>query len=114
MEKNMNNSENSAEILTDGDVHTIEVSKPKKKLTSTTDALLSTHGFNYVVSVFVSTFLISYIYKISDNYVLNIGLFYCFNYLSMGIFSYIVSRKVSVPEIYFLHTIWLLKIQGNE
>ena len=94
MEKNMNNSENSAEILTDGDVQTIEIAKPKKKLTSTNYALLSTHGFNYVVSVFVSTFLISYIYKISDNYVLNIGLFYCFNYLSMGIFSYIVSSII--------------------
>ena len=53
--------------------------KPKKKLNSTSYALLSAHGFNYVVSIFVSTFLISYIYKISENYVLNIGLFYCFN-----------------------------------
>ena len=65
--------------------------KPKKKLNSTSYALLTTHGFNYVVSIFVSTFLISYIYKISNNYVLNIGLFYCFNYLTMGIFSYIIS-----------------------
>lgn len=68
--------------------------KPKKKLNSTSYALLTTHGFNYVVSIFVSTFLISYIYKISNNYVLNIGLFYCFNYLTMGIFSYIVSRLI--------------------
>ena len=68
--------------------------KPKKKLNSTSYALLTTHGFNYVVSIFVSTFLISYIYKISDNYVLNIGLFYCFNYLTMGIFSYVVSRLI--------------------
>ncbi len=63
----------------------------KHKLTSTSYALLGTHGFNYVVSVFVSTFLISYIYKVSTNYVLNIGLFYCFNYLSMGIFTFVIS-----------------------
>lgn len=68
--------------------------KQKKKLNGTSYALLTTHGFNYVVSIFVSTFLISYIYKISDNYVLNIGLFYCFNYFTMGIFSYIVSRLI--------------------
>ncbi|MBR7172561.1 MAG: MFS transporter [Clostridia bacterium] len=72
----------------------VSESKPKKKLNATSYALLSAHGFNYVVSIFVSTFLISYIYKISDNYVLNIGLFYCFNYLTMGIFSYIVSSII--------------------
>ena len=68
--------------------------KQKRKLNSSSYALLATHGFNYVVSIFVSTFLISYIYKISDNYVLNIGLFYCFNYITMGIFSYIVSSII--------------------
>lgn len=71
-----------------------EIEKPKKKLNSTSYSLLSAHGFNYVVSVFVTTFLISYIYKISDNYVVNIGLFYCFNYISMGVFSYIVSSII--------------------
>ncbi len=76
------------------DSQILEQPKPKKKLNGTSYALLTTHGFNYVVSIFVSTFLISYIYKISDNYVLNIGLFYCFNYLTMGIFSYIVSRLI--------------------
>ena len=75
-------------------VDVIQSNKPKRKLNSTSYALLTTHGFNYVVSVFVSTFLISYIYKISDNYVLNIGLFYCFNYLTMGVFSYIVSSLI--------------------
>ena len=71
-----------------------QISKPKRKLNGTSYALLTTHGFNYVVSIFVSTFLISYIYKISNNYVLNIGLFYCFNYITMGVFSYIVSRLI--------------------
>lgn len=71
-----------------------EFVKPKKKLNSTSYALLTAHGFNYVVSVFVSTFLISYIYKISSNYVLNIGLFYCFNYISMWFFSYVVSSLI--------------------
>lgn len=75
-------------------VQELAENKPKRKLNTTSYALLATHGFNYVVSIFVSTFLISYIYKISDNYVLNIGLFYCFNYLTMGIFSYIVSSLI--------------------
>lgn len=76
------------------DNQVLKEAKPKRKLNSTSYALLTTHGFNYVVSIFVSTFLISYIYKISNNYVLNIGLFYCFNYLSMGIFSYIISKLI--------------------
>lgn len=81
--------ENSQENLSQ-----VQVEKPKRRLNTTSYALLTTHGFNYVVSIFVSTFLISYIYKISSNYVLNIGLFYCFNYVTMGVFSYIVSSII--------------------
>lgn len=74
-------------------IETIEVQKPKKrKLNLTSYSLLTTHGFNLAISIFVSTFLISYIYSISENYVLNIGLFYCFNYLAFGSFSYFVSK----------------------
>lgn len=66
----------------------------KKKLTGTSYALLTTHGFNLVINIFVSTFLISFIYSISSNYVLNIGLFYVFNYLAFGIMGYFVSKLV--------------------
>lgn len=89
MEKNIKNTQENIETT-----QLVDSVKPKKKLNSTAYALLTTHGFNYVISIFVSTFLISYIYKISDNYVVNIGLFYCFNYLTMGIFSYIVSSII--------------------
>ena len=66
----------------------------KTKLKSMNVAMLVTHGLNNVVSVFVSTFLISYIYSISNNYILNIGLFYCFNYFSMFVFYYLVSKVI--------------------
>lgn len=54
-------------------------------------ALLSSHGLNEIVNVFISTFLISYIYSISTNYMVSIGLFYLCEYLVMGIFYYIIS-----------------------
>ena len=66
----------------------------KKKYTTTMMALQTTHGLNNIVSIFVSTFLISYIYSISNNYVMNIGLFYAFNYVAMGIMYYIVSSLI--------------------
>ena len=57
------------EVLSQGEV------KHRSKLNSTSYSLLTTHGCNEIVSVFVSTFLISYIYSISTNYLFNIGLF---------------------------------------
>ncbi len=63
----------------------------KHKLHLTNYAMLTSHGINLIVSVFVSTFLVSYIYSISENYVLSIGLFYCFNYLCMGISYFLIS-----------------------
>ncbi len=63
----------------------------KHKLHVSNYAMLTSHGINLIVSVFVSTFLVSYIYSISENYVLSIGLFYCFNYLCMGICYYLIS-----------------------
>lgn len=65
-----------------------------KKFSVTNYAQLITHGLNNIVSIFVSTFLISYIYQISNNYVLNIGLFYAFNYISMGILYFVVSTII--------------------
>ena len=65
-----------------------------KKFSITNYAQLITHGLNNIVSIFVSTFLISYIYQISNNYVLNIGLFYAFNYISMGILYYFISTLI--------------------
>lgn len=63
----------------------------KRKMKLSNYAMLTTHGINLIVSVFVSTFLVSYIYSISNNYIINIGLFYCFNYLCMGVSYYIIS-----------------------
>lgn len=76
------------EVLKKGEV------KHRSKLNSTSYSLLTTHGCNEIVSVFVSTFLISYIYSISTNYLFNIGLFYTFNYLSMFVFYYLISRII--------------------
>ncbi len=66
----------------------------KSKLNMTSYSMLATHGCNCLVSVFVSTFLISYIYSISENYLFNIGLFYAFNYLSMLVFYYLISKII--------------------
>ncbi len=66
----------------------------KHKLKLSNYAMLTTHGIKLIVSVFVSTFLVSYIYSISENYVVNIGLFYCFNYICMGIAYFIISRFI--------------------
>jgi len=76
------------EILKEGEV------KHRSKLNGTTYSLITTHGCNEIVSIFVSTFLISYIYSISNNYLLNIGLFYMFSYIAMFIFYYLVSRII--------------------
>ena len=66
----------------------------KQKLKPMNKAMLSTHMLNNTISIFVSTFLISYIYSISTNYVTNIGLFYASNYMSMMIFYYLISTVI--------------------
>lgn len=62
--------------------------KPKNK------AMLATHTLNNTISIFVTTFLISYIYSISTNYVTNIGLFYACNYFSMMVFYFLISTII--------------------
>lgn len=71
-----------------------EIKQKSKKMPFTNHAMLFTHGCNNAVSVFVTTFLISYIYEISANYVLNIGLFYASNYLIMGLVLFLISHLV--------------------
>lgn len=66
--------------------------KPKNK------AMLATHALNNTISIFVTTFLISYIYSISTNYVLNIGLFYACNYFSMMVFYYLISTIIDKTD----------------
>lgn len=66
--------------------------KPKNK------AMLATHTLNNTISIFVTTFLISYIYSISTNYVTNIGLFYACNYFSMMIFYYLISSIIDKTD----------------
>ena len=61
-------------------------------------SMLTTHALSNVVSVFVSTFLISYIYSISNNYIFDIGLFYLINYLSMFFFYFLVSRIIDKTD----------------
>ena len=72
--------------------------KDKSKLKKMNIAMIVNHSLNTVISVFVSTFLISYIYTISGNYIRDIALFYCFNFLSMGIFYYIVSVLIDKTD----------------
>jgi len=63
----------------------------KQKLKPMNKAMLATHTLNNTISIFVTTFLISYIYSISTNYVTSIGLFYACNYFSMMVFYYLIS-----------------------
>ena len=70
----------------------------KQKLKPMNKAMLATHALNNTISIFVTTFLISYIYSISTNYVTNIGLFYGCNYLSMCIFYYLISSIIDKTD----------------
>ena len=76
------------------DANTLPETVKKKKLSGTNAAQLVSHGINNVISVFVSTFLVSYIYSISENYLANIGLFYVFNYLTMAVVYLAVSAVI--------------------
>ena len=71
-----------------------ETLKIKQKLKPMNKAMLATHTFNNIISIFVSTFLISYIYSISTNYVMNVAVFYAFNYLAMMIFYFLISNVI--------------------
>lgn len=66
----------------------------KQKLKPRNKAMLVTHMLNNTISIFVTTFLISYIYSISTNYVTNIGLFYASNYFSMMVFYLLISTII--------------------
>lgn len=68
--------------------------KIKQKLKPMNKAMLATHTFNNVISIFVSTFLISYIYSISTNYVMNVAVFYAFNYFAMMVFYFLISNVI--------------------
>lgn len=70
------------EEMVDDKLVQVEASK-KKGLGLTSYSLISTHAINNIVSIFVSTFLVSYIYSVSENYVFNIGLFYLVQYIFM-------------------------------
>jgi MFS family permease len=74
------------------------VANDKKRLKPTNTAMLISHGFNNVVSIFVSTFLVSYIYSLSNNYMMNIGLFYFMQYASMFIFYTIISMVIDKTD----------------
>jgi len=68
--------------------------KVKQKLKPMNKAMLATHTLNNIISIFVSTFLISYIYSISTNYVMNVAVFYAFNYLAMMVFYFVISNVI--------------------
>jgi len=70
----------------------------KQRLKPMNKAMLATHMLNNTISIFVTTFLISYIYSISANYVTNIGLFYACNYFSMMIFYYLISTIIDKTD----------------
>lgn len=66
----------------------------KQKLKPMNKAMLASHTLNNTITIFVNTFLISFIYSISSNYVMNIAMFYAFNYLSMSIFYFFISNLI--------------------
>ena len=70
----------------------------KQKLEPKNKAMLATHTLNNTISIFVTTFLISYIYSISTNYVINIGLFYACNYFSMMVFYFLISTIIDKTD----------------
>lgn len=70
----------------------------KSRSKSTNIAMLLSHGFNNVVSIFVSTFLVSYIYSLSSNYIMDIGLFYLMQYASMFVFYTIISMFIDKTD----------------
>ena len=70
----------------------------KQKLKPMNKAMLGAHTLNNTVSIFISTFLISYIYSISSNYVMNIALFYAFNYFSMMVFYLLISKIIDKTD----------------
>ncbi|MBQ8451987.1 MAG: MFS transporter [Clostridia bacterium] len=78
------------------------------RLSKTNIALMTTHGLNNIISIFVGTFLVSYIYSISENYVLNVGLFYMSNYLVMGVVMYFVSVMIDRTNRVSLYRIAVL------
>lgn len=76
----------------------MELAKDKNKFKFMNIAMLCTHGINNIVSIFVSTFLVSYIYSISNNYIKDIGLFYAFVYLSMIVFYTLISKLIDKTD----------------
>ena len=83
-------------------------------LTRTDRALLVSHALNNVISVFVSTFLISYIYSISENYVFNVGLFYMVNYAVMGVVMYVVSALIDRTNRVTFYRIAVVIFMGHD
>ncbi len=100
-EEQINTSINSS------NAEVVNIEKPKK-FTWSNYSLLVTHAINNVASVFVSTFLVSYIYTISNNYVYNIGLFYMINYLVMAIVYYLASMLIDRTNRVIIYKIALL------
>lgn len=76
----------------------MDSTKEKIRFKSGNIAMLVSHGFNNVVSIFVGTFLISYIYSLSKNYILNIGLFYFTQYASMFVFYTLISKIIDFTD----------------
>ena len=77
-----------------------ETVKPitKYQLKPMNKAMLASHTLNNIISIFVSTFLISYIYSISSNYVMNVAIFYAFNYFSMMVFYFLISHIIDKTD----------------
>lgn len=81
-----------ANLHTDSSTPANISSLPKQKgLSKSNYAMLVTHTIKCITSIFISTFLVSYIYSISENYVFNIGMFYLMTYVVMGIAYFLIS-----------------------
>lgn len=94
MENIQINEKESAETTNESNSFQVNYQSHHKPNKKTVVSLLASYTLNNIINVFVTTFLVSYLYTISENYVLNIGLFYMFNYMSMGIFYFVISKFI--------------------
>lgn len=84
------------------------ITNEKKRLKSIDISMLITHALFNAVSIFVTTFLISYIYEVSNNYIMDIGLFYGFMYISMLVFYHLISKLIAKTNRVIIYRIAII------
>lgn len=80
----------------------------QSKLSKSNYAMITTHGISQIESIFVSTFLMSYIYSTSENYLFNIGLFYAMQYVVMAGLYFLLSMIIDRTNRVIIYKISLI------